>query len=105
MSATRKLVVTALSELKSGTSAKGKPWTLYGVTATTPEGAPIRESLTTFATLPIGEEIEVEVEVREDPRYGRSFTLKLPGRGGGLAARVDALEHRVAALEAAGGGS
>ncbi len=104
MSATRKLIVTELAELTNGVGRSGRPWVLYRATATTPEGAPIRESLTTFAKLPTGQEIEVEVEVRDDPRYGRSFTLKLRS-GKGLTARVEALEQRVAALEAARGGS
>jgi hypothetical protein len=104
-SATRSLVVSELSELKTGTSSKGKPWTLYKVTATDPDGKPIAESLTTFARLPIGEPVEVEVERREHPEYGASFTLKLPRAGGGLARRVDELERRVAALEQKAGRS
>ncbi len=100
MSATRKLTVVALSELKSGTSSTGIPWTLFRVEATDPDGQPIAENLTTFEPLPIGEAIEVEVERRDHPQYGPSFTLKLPRRSdNGLAARIEALEQRVAALE------
>jgi hypothetical protein len=99
MSATRKLTVNALSELKTGTSSKGKPWTLYKVEATDTAGQPITESLTTCAKLPTGEQIEVEVERRDHPQHGPSYTLKLPRADNGLAGRIEALEQRVAALE------
>lgn len=99
MSSTRKVVVRELRELRSGTSKHGRPWKLFKVSATDPDGRPIEEQLTTFSKLPIGEAIEVEVERREHPEYGPSFTLKLPSAGGGLARRVADLEKRVSSLE------
>jgi hypothetical protein len=96
---TRKIIVTAISELKTGTSSTGNPWTLYKVEATDADGKPIAESLTTFSKLPTGQAVEVEIERRDDPKYGPSFTLKLPRRSDNGAGRIDALEQRVAALE------
>jgi hypothetical protein len=100
MPATRRLVVRRLEELATGTGRSGRPWRLLRVEAEDPDGTPIAESLTTFQRLPTDEVIEVRVERREDPRYGSSFTLKLPQRGGELRQRVEELERRVAALEA-----
>jgi hypothetical protein len=98
MSATRRLKVIALAELKSGTSSKGKPWRLFRVEATDLNGQPITERLTTFQELPTGRPIEVEVERRDDPRHEPSFTLKLARANDG-AGRIDLLEQRVATLE------
>jgi hypothetical protein len=96
---TRTLVVRELVELKSGTGPHGD-WTLRKVLASNVDGSPISENLVSFASLPVGEPVAVEVERRDDPRRGPSFTLKLPRAGSALAGRVGDLEQRVAAIEA-----
>jgi hypothetical protein len=96
----RTLKVTALREIRSGTSSGARPWTLFQVQARDPAGELIAENLTTFERLPIGEMIEVEVKRRDSPQFGVSFGLKRPRADGGLAGRVEALERRMTALEA-----
>jgi hypothetical protein len=98
VTATRKLIVTLLTELRSGIGPHGR-WCLRRVEAVDADGNAIAESLITFAELPVGQAITVEVERREHPQHGVSYTLKLPRAGGGLGGRVDALERRVGALE------
>lgn len=111
----RKMRVISCDQIRTGES-NGREWTLYKVTAVTPEGEPIDAELKSFAFLT--GEVEVEVEKQESPKYGTSYLLKLPrdkrsnggGGGGGnqLAGRVDMLEEsvrlligRVASMEAA----
>lgn len=98
MTATRKLIVTSLTEMRSGIGPHGR-WCLRRVEAVDADGNAIAESLVTFAELPTGKAIEVEVERREHPQHGVSYTVKLPRAGGGLSGRVGALERRVSALE------
>jgi len=100
MAVTRRLTVSELIELSSGVSRNGKPWTLHKVIAVDEGGEQIGETLLTFAALPLNEPVTVEVERRDDPRHGLSYTLKLPRAGSALAGRVDELEQRVAAIEA-----
>jgi hypothetical protein len=95
---TRKLIVSSLTELRSGIGPRGR-WTLFKVEATDVDGCAITERLTTFSKLRTGKAIEVEVERREHPQHGVSYTVKLPRAGGGLSGRVGALERRVSALE------
>jgi hypothetical protein len=99
---TRRLVITALEELGRG-DAGGREWRLYGVSATTPDGAPVRVPLRTFdGGLPVGDPVELEVERRDDAR-GVSYTLRRPRRGGPgtamLAKQLGELERRVDRLE------
>lgn len=100
--ATRKLIVRALEEIKSGTGSSG-PWTLFAVKAADEAGQVITESLKTFERLPLNEPIEVAVELQQHEKLGPSFLLKIPHTGGSLRGRVEDLERRVAALEALGG--
>lgn len=101
MSDTRKVTVTSTSVI----TAKDD-WTLYEVFAVNEDGDPIDLKLRAFDDLPIGEQIEVEVEKRTDPKYGDSYTLKPVGGarkqnpGARLGPKVDELRERVDELEA-----
>jgi hypothetical protein len=99
MNATRRLTVTALRELRSGTSSGGRPWVLHQVQARDPAGELIEQNLVTFERLPLNELIEVEIKRRDDPKFGVSYSLKRPRADGGLAGRVEALERRMTAIE------
>ncbi len=75
MSATRTITVKSLETLKAGSSS-GKAWTLRGVKAVDAHWHPIDVELRTFENLPIGEPIDVEVESRDHPKFGRSYLLR-----------------------------
>jgi hypothetical protein len=103
----RKLLVTTCDEKHRGQGAKGE-YVIYEVAALDAEGMPVEEELRSFHPLPIGEEHEYEVTPYDHPKYGRSYTLNLPGRGpredGGqkspgarLGPKVDALREQVEA--------
>jgi hypothetical protein len=66
-------------------------------------GRPIEEKLKTFDKLE--GTVEVDVERQDDPKYGTSYLLKLPGgsappAGARLGPKVDELRDRVEALAA-----
>lgn len=88
---TRKLVVNKLVEKTRGQGKFGE-WILYKVEAENADGSPINEDLITFDELPLNEPITVEVEQKNDPKYGISFTLRIPR---------ERLQDRVARLEEA----
>jgi hypothetical protein len=67
------------------------------VHATTVEGVPIPQKLKTFATLPVGREIDVDVKPDNHPEYGESFIVSLPG--GRTRERLDDHERRLTQLE------
>jgi hypothetical protein len=104
---TRKLTIIETKPLKSGTSSTGKAWTIYDVTAVNEDGSPIEEKLRSFDQLQ--GTVEVEIERKDDPKYGVSFTLKLPkgapgaaepaSAGARLGPSVDELRRRVETLE------
>jgi hypothetical protein len=93
----RSLNIIACKAIKSGTNAKGREWTIYEVMATKVDGSPVELELRAFDPLPLGVG-DYEVEKRSDPKYGDSYTLKIPG-GGNRGPQVNPLEQRVAALE------
>jgi hypothetical protein len=98
----RRMTVTSLEAVKSGTSDKGKDWTLYDVGALDEAGDPIDAKLKTFdGTLPIGDLVELDVTKQTHEQYGDSYLLERPGsgRGGGLKGSVDDLRERVERLE------
>lgn len=106
---TRKLKVTALKEIKEGTTqgkdGKTFTWKLQEVTATNEDGSAITETLKTFAELPLNELIEVEVEKQEHETYGTSYMLKKPNKNVSreelleVVKRIDDLEEAVKKLE------
>lgn len=75
---TRNLTVRSCNVRHEGTSASGKPWTLYEVAVVGEDGEPIAEDFKSFENLPIGELVAYEVEREDHPTYGTSFLLKLP---------------------------
>lgn len=91
----RSLNIVSCKAVKSGQS-NGRDWTIYEVMATKVDGAPVELELRSFDPLPLGVG-EFEIEKRVDPKYGESYTLKLPG--GHRGPQVNPLEQRVAALE------
>ena len=98
----RKIRVVSTSVIKTGTSSNGRDWTLYEVVAVDENGAPIEEKLRSFEDLQ--GEVEVEIERKDDAKYGTSFTLKKAGGGGGnpgsrLGPKVDELRGRVDHLD------
>ena len=96
--ARRKLIVTKLEPLgKPFTRKNGSTGQVLKVYANGVDGVPIDQRLKTFARLPIGEVIDVEVRADDHPDYGRSYIVSLPG--GRLGQRVDEHEQRIAALE------
>lgn len=107
MSPTRKINVIETKPLKSGVSSTGKAWTIYEVTAVGEDGAPIEEKLRSFDEL--RGQVEVEIERKDDPKYGVSYTLKLPkgapgageppSSGARLGPKVDELRARLETLE------
>ena len=94
---THRLTATERSVLGSG-STNGHEWTLYGYSAVRADGTEITEKLVSLDAIPLHQEVEVEVEVREHAKYGRSLSLKMP-KAPSLRERVDELEERVRRLE------
>jgi hypothetical protein len=107
MTATRRVTVISTTVVKTGVGANGSPWTLYEVVATGEDGAPIEEKLKSFDKLE--GTVEVEIERQEHPKYGVSYTLKLPrgaegageppSAGARLGPKVDELRDRIETLE------
>jgi hypothetical protein len=101
---TRNLTVRSCNAVHEGTSASGKPWTLYEVAVVGEDGEPITENFKSFENLPIGELVAYEVEREDHPTYGTSYLLKLP-KGArrppkpNLQADVEELRQRIARLE------
>jgi type II secretory pathway component PulF len=110
----RKLTVTAQKELATFKNDKDEPTTIYEVKAVTEAGEAVSVKLRTFQSeLPQGELIEYDVTPYDHPEHGRSYTIKIPGKGraskkdiaelktqlSDIAGRVSALEDAVAALK------
>jgi hypothetical protein len=77
---TRRLTVTSCKPLHSGTSAKGKPWTIFEVFAVDESGSTVEAKLRSFDPLPLNKLTEYKVTKREDRQHGTSYTLELPGK-------------------------
>lgn len=77
---TRRLTVTACSPMYTGHNKKGKPYTIFEVFAVDDAGQTVEAKLRSFDPLEINKLVEYEIERREDPRHGTSYTLKKPGR-------------------------
>lgn len=92
----RSLNIISCKVVKAGTT-NGRPWAIHEVMATKVDGSPVELELRSFDPLPLGVG-EFDVEKRVDPKYGESYTLKIPG-GGNRGPRVDPVEQRLAALE------
>lgn len=104
----RKLIVTELKELTTGTGKNGQPYVLYQVRATHPDGRVIPDmKLRTFEELPTNEVIHVRIEAHNSEQFGASYTLFQVGggksAGEALVDKVKGLELRVAHLERAMG--
>jgi hypothetical protein len=98
---TRTINVIEAAPVKHGTSANGKDWTLYEITATAVDGTPIDEKLKSFEQL-AGDNVEVEIERQEHEKYGVSYMLKRAGSkspGARLGPKVDEIRDRVEELE------
>jgi hypothetical protein len=101
---TRKLTVCSCEVRHEGTSASGKPWTLYEVAVVGEDGEPIKEEFKSFEMLPVGELVEYEVEREDHPTYGTSYRLRLP-KGArrppkpNLQSEMEELRQRIARLE------
>jgi hypothetical protein len=98
MAATRTLVVRELSTLSTGTSKHGAPWTLYAAKVADAEGRLLDERFRSFEALPLDRPLQLEVDRRDDPQHGVSFTLKSPRKGGALRHRIETLEGEVKRL-------
>lgn len=93
----RSITVTGKTELRSGTSASGRDWTLWELTARDASG-PIHEKLKSFDSLEIGVPIPVELEPdeREEGCYlVRAAKGQRGGSSSGVIDRLDALEAKV----------
>jgi hypothetical protein len=93
----RSITVTGKTELRSGTSASGRDWTLWELTARDASG-PIHEKLKSFDSLEIGVPIPVELEPdeREEGCYlVRAAKGQRGGSSSGVIDRLDALETKV----------
>jgi hypothetical protein len=110
----RKLTVTGQKELATFKNDKDEDTTIYEIKAVTEAGEPVTVKLRTFqADLPQRELIEFEVTPYDHPEHGRSYTIKIPGKGraskkdiaelkqqlNDIAGRVSALEGEVAKLK------
>jgi len=93
---THRLTATERSKITSG-STNGHDWTLWRYAAVRQDGSEITEKLVSLDVIPLHQEIDVEVERRDDPKYGPSYSLKLPKRS--VQTRLAELEERVARLE------
>lgn len=69
------LRILACRQVYSGTNARGDQYTIYEVDAQNQRGEPINEKLRSFTSLPIGQDVEVEVTVFNSERHGKSYTL------------------------------
>lgn len=99
------LRILACRQVYSGTNSRGDQYTIYEVDAQNQRGEPINEKLRSFTSLPIGQEVEVEVTVFNSERHGRSFTLHPKNKRSSqeqvndAAAQIKALTERVERLE------
>lgn len=103
--ATRKITVTDLSHVFTGTGAKGE-YSIYNVEAVNEQGEQIKLPLRTFdSDLPRGELIEVTVTPYDREVNGkteRTYTVALAKKrspGARLGPKVDELRERVDGLE------
>jgi hypothetical protein len=102
---TRRLQVVSCDVKYQGSNDKG-PYTIYEVAVLDADGIPVEQEFRSFDELPIdGEAHEFEVTPYHHPKYGTSYTLKLPGEGGGqkspgarLGPKVDSLREEVGQL-------
>jgi hypothetical protein len=93
----RSITVTGKTELRSGTSASGRDWTLWELTARDDAG-PILEKLKSFDSLELGvpTAVELEPDEREEGCYlVRPVKGQRGGGSGGLVERVETLEAKV----------
>jgi hypothetical protein len=95
---TRRLKIAGCREVTRGSGKDGKPWVLYSVEAFDQHGKRILEELRSFEELAPGEDT-FTIERRESEQHGTSYSLKRVRRK--VSDRLDELERRVAALEAA----
>jgi hypothetical protein len=99
----KKLTVLAVKELHRGRGAKGE-WVMYEVEALDETGKRVDQAaggvpLRTFdGGLPVNELVEYDVQPKDTERHGRTYTLFAQREP--LWKRVQALEQRVAELEA-----
>lgn len=80
----------------------GKPFTLYQIVATKPDGKPIDLNLRAFEDLPRDEVMPVEVTPFVSEQYGTSYTIK-PKAKSRQSLKIEELEERLAAVERAVG--
>lgn len=105
--ARRKLTVTSCGKIYEGTDKNRKPYTIYEIFAVDDGGVPVEAKLRSFSQLTLNELVEYDIEEFRSERHGVSYTLSLPGSGGGkggprssgLGASVDDLRDRVEKLE------
>lgn len=104
----RKLMVTSCKVIHEGSDRNQKPYKIYEVFAVDEGGSPVEAKLRSFSQLTLNELVEYEIEEFRSDRHGVSYTLNLPGSGGGrgggqrssgLGASVDDLRVRVDKLE------
>lgn len=102
----KKLQIVGCDVRYQGSNDKGE-YTIYEIAALDAEGNPVEQDLRSFDEFPLdGELREFEVTPYDHPKHGRSYTLKLPGGGGGskspgarLGPKVDALREQVEAQQ------
>lgn len=103
MSTTADTVLLRVRSCRKRASGKrrGAPWVLYAVDVVDEDGQELELPAFSFFACRRGLQ-EFEIEQRDHPRYGASFTLTpIAGADGTeLLERVEALEERVAALAA-----
>lgn len=96
---TTKLIVTATNRLHTGRTQGGKPYEIFQIIATKPDGTPISQAmnLRAFEDLPKNVVLEVDAELFTSERYGNSYTIK--PKMGSLTEQVKALQDRVTMIE------
>jgi hypothetical protein len=88
--ASRTIIPTEVRELHSGMGRNGRPYALYEVAATDADGQVIEERLRSFAPLPVGRPVQVDVEVEEGER---GVTYKVT-RNPRIAREIDSYEKK-----------
>lgn len=89
-----RLRITACSAVYHGEHANGQTYKVHEIEAEKLDGTPVGENLRSFESLPVGEEVDLNVVKFNHSTYGLSYTLSRRG-GSTSAAKIKALEEQL----------
>lgn len=95
-----RLRITDCKQIYQGHNKRGDNFTIFEIKATKPNGQPIDEKLRAFTSLPIGQEIDVNVQVYNSEQWGKSFTVYPKGsRSESATGQLNELRDQVVELQ------